>query len=173
MRRLTRLVAPLAVVVTLSGCVDTPTNTTVPPSSAASTGTPTTPTGAASPNPSPPEDDATVIPVPEAEATSQAAAIAAAEKAVAAFGRPDLPYQQWIDGLYPLMSQAGAAAYEGTDPQNVPVHQITGPGRILEGSTDVALIVEVPTDAGPYNVSLSRSITDAAWLADRIRPAGA
>jgi hypothetical protein len=171
MRRLAPLVLPLALVVTLSGCIDSTSNTTAPP--ATSTGTPTTPSAADGPNPSPPGDEATVIPVPEAEASSQIAAIAAAEKAVATFGQPDLPYQQWIDGLYPLMSQAGAAAYEGTDPQNVPVHQVTGPGRILEGSTDVALIVEVPTDAGPYNVSLSRSSTDAAWLADRIRPAGA
>jgi hypothetical protein len=161
MRRLAPLVVSLALVVTLSGCIDSTSNTTAPP--ATSTGTPTTPSAADGPNPSPPGD----------EASSQIAAIAAAEKAVATFGQPDLPYRQWIDGLYPLMSQAGAAAYEGTDPQNVPVHQVTGPGRILEGSTDVALIVEVPTDAGPYNVSLSRSSTDAAWLADRIRPAGA
>jgi hypothetical protein len=168
MRRLTVSVLPLAAIVALSGCVDT----TAPPP-VTSTGTPTTPSAVASPNPSPPGDDATVIPVPEAEASSKATAIAAAEKVVAAFGKPDLPYQQWIDGLYPLMSQTGAAVYEGTDPQNVPVHQVTGTGRILEGSTDVALIVEVPTDAGPYNVSLSRSSPDAAWLADRIRPTGA
>jgi hypothetical protein len=170
MRHLTPWLLPLAVVVTISGCVDTTSDSTAPPTA---TGAPLAPSISASPNPAPPADEATVIPVPEAEQSSQSAAITAAEKVVAAFGQPDLPYQQWIDGLYPLMSQAGAAAYEGTDPQNVPVHQVTDAGKILEGSTDVALIVEVPTDAGPYNVSLSRSSTDAAWLADRIRPAGA
>jgi hypothetical protein len=162
-------VLPLAALLTLSGCVaDTSHNTPLPSTSA--TGTPRPTDG---PNPTPPEDDATMVPVPGAAGTSQEAAITAAENAVAAFGRPDLPYQEWINGLYPLMTQTGAAAYEGTDPQNVPVRQVTGAGMILEGSTEVALIVQVPTDAGTYNVSLSRSSADAPWLADRIRPAGA
>ena len=47
----------------------------------------------------------------------------------------------------------------------------TGAGTILPASTEVALIVQVPTDAGPYNVSLSRPNAESAWLADRIRPA--
>jgi hypothetical protein len=161
----------LAALLTLSGCVaGTNTSDNSPLPSTSATDTPRLTDG---PNTEPPEDDATVVPVPEAAGTSQEAAIAAAENAVAAFGRPDLPYQEWINGLYPLMTQTGAAAYEGTDPQNVPVHQVTGAGSILDGSTEVALIVQVPTDAGTYNVSLSRASADAPWLADRIRPAGA
>ena len=112
-----------------------------------------------------------MAPIPEAAEASQTSAIAAAENVMVAFGQPQLPYQAWIDGLYPLMSQAGAAAFQGTDPQNVPVHQVTGAGTLLEGSTEVALIVQVPTDAGPYNVSLSRPTSEAPWLADWIRPA--
>ena len=122
-------------------------------------------------NPTPPVDNATADPVPEAGTDSQAAAIDTAEKAVAAFARPDLSYDEWINGLYPYLTQAGAAAYEDTDPARVPVRQVTGAGAILPASTEVALIVQVPTDAGPYNVSLSRPSPDAAWLADRIRPA--
>ena len=170
MKRAAVAAVPLAVLLTLSGCAsgaNTSANTPLPSSS--STGSPST-TG---PNPTPPVGDPTVAPVPEASETSQAAAIDAAEKVVTAFGRPDLPYQAWMDGLYPLMTQAGAAAYEDTDPTNVPVHQVTGDGKILDGSTEVALIVQVPTDAGLYNVSLSRTSADAPWLADRIRPAGA
>jgi hypothetical protein len=164
---------PLAALLLLSGCTtatsaDGGTSASTSPTSSGSTLAPRD-----APAGSLPEDDATVAPVPEAASTSQAAAIAAAEKVVAAFGRPDLPYPQWMDGLYPLMTQAGAAAYEDTDPQNVPVHQVTGSGTILPGSTEVALIVQIPTDAGPYNVSLSRTTPDGTWLADRIRPAGA
>lgn len=158
---------PLLAVLTLAGCV-APSGGTADPSNAPS-GSPTV-TSTNPVNPSPPVDDATVEPVPEAGEDSQATAIAAAEKAVTAFARPDLPYQQWIDGLYPYLTQTGAAAYEDTDPTRIPVHQVTGAGTILPASTEVALIVQVPTDAGPYNVSLSRPNDQSAWLADRIRP---
>ncbi|MEC5152620.1 hypothetical protein [Cryobacterium sp. GrIS_2_6] len=158
----------VAVLLTLSGCVGT-----TPSSSSSPDGSNTASALTRGPNPAPPKDDAAVAPVPEAAAASQTAAIAAAEKAVTAFGQPGLRYRAWIDGLYPLMTQAGAAAYEGTDPVNVPVHHVTGAGMIHDGSTEFALIVQVPTDAGLYNVSLSRTSPTAPWLADRIRPAGA
>lgn len=166
MKRAAAAVVPLLAALALAGCVNgaadpSPTQPTSSPSV-----TPTSPI-----NPTPPVDDATADPVPEAGTESQAAAITAAEEAVAAFGRPDLNYDEWINGLYPHLTQAGAAAYEGTDPARVPVRQVTGAGTILPASTEVALIVQVPTDAGPYNVSLSRTSPDAAWLADRIRPA--
>ncbi|SDZ48552.1 hypothetical protein [Herbiconiux ginsengi] len=157
---------PLLAALTLVGCVAQPAvDHTSPPA------TTVTPTFAASPNPTPPSDDAMIIPVPEASGDSKSSAIVAAEKVVATFGQPTLDAETWMNNLYPLMSQAGAKAHEGTDPAKVPVHNVTGTGRILDGSTDVALIVQVPTDAGPYNVSLSRAGTGAPWLADRIRPA--
>ncbi|NQX37100.1 hypothetical protein [Herbiconiux sp. VKM Ac-2851] len=159
---------PLIAALALTGCVADPVDNT------RSTSTITAaPNASTSPNPTPPVDDATVIPVPEAGDDSQKSALTAAEKVVATFAQPTLDPETWMNNLYPLMSQAGAAAYEGTDPAKVPVHQVTGAGKILDGSTEVALIVEVPTDAGPYNVSLSRTGPDAPWLADRIRPAQA
>jgi len=156
---------PLAAALTLTGCVTYGVTGPATPTA------PTTPTATNPVNPSPPLDDATVEPVPEAAADSQAAAVETAEDAVAAYARPDLSYDEWIKGLYPYLTQAGAAAYEGTDPARVPVRQVTGEGTILPASTEVALIVQVPTDVGPYNVSLSRTSPDASWLADRIRPA--
>jgi hypothetical protein len=170
MRHRTLTVLPLAAVLTLTGCINTSSTTpATSPSSSASSSTAAPATG----NPAGPEDDATVIPVPPADARSHSTAIAAAEHAVTTFARPNLPAGQWIDELYPLLSQTGAAAHEGTDPQNIPAHQVTGNGTVLPDATDVALLVEVPTDAGLYVVSLSRSSTDAVWLADRIRPAEA
>jgi hypothetical protein len=143
-------------------------------------GTPAPTVGSASPldgehDPDPEEtyvsDNATVVPVPKADATSQSDAIAAAERTITAFARPQLPYEQWIADLYPLLTQNGAAAHEDTDPSIIPAHTLTGPGTVLPRSTDLALIVQVPTDAGSYNVSLSRPTTTAPWLADQIRPA--
>lgn len=166
MKRATAAAVPLVAALALAGCVNsTDAVSSVSPSSSP-TVTSTNPV-----NPTPPVDDATADPVPEAGADSQAAAIDTAEKAVTAFARPDLSYDEWISGLYPYLTQAAAAAYEDTDPARVPVRQVTGSGTILPASTDVALIVQVPTDIGPYNVSLSRPSADAPWLADRIRPA--
>jgi hypothetical protein len=154
---------PLAVLLTLAGCASEGGDA----GNASSTSAPS----ASAHDEAHDHSKATVAPVPEAGSDSQADAITAAEDVVTAFGRPDLPYEEWIGGLYPLLTPVGAAAYEDTDPANVPVHQVTGAGTILPESTDVALIVQVPTDAGPYNVSLSRADASAPWLADRIRPA--
>ncbi len=152
---------------TVSGCVGSPdTPPPAVPSSSSTTGPVTSMSDEETPH-----DDATVAPVPEAGTGSSAAAIAAAEKVVTVFGQPDLEADTWIRNLYPLLSQAGAAAYEGTDPATVPVRQVTGPGTVLDGSTEVALVIQVPTDAGPYTVALSRTSTSSPWLADRIRPA--
>lgn len=150
----------------LAGCSG---NATPPDGVAAATQSPTSTNPI---NPTPPTDTgATVAPVPEADSDSQGAAIGAATAALTAYAQPELPYQEWINGLYPYLTQTGAAAYEDTDPARIPVREVTGPGIILPASTEVALIVQLPTDAGNYNVSLSRPNADAAWLADRIRPA--
>ena len=158
------LIAALA----LTGCVGATSSPTVAPPTS-STGAPSTPSGTAVPGA--PTDDASVLPVPEAGTDSRADAIITAEKIVTTFGQPTLDATTWMNNMYPLLTQTGAAAYEGTDPAQVPVHQVTGAGTILDGSTEVALIVQVPTDAGPYTVSLSRPAASVPWLADRIRPA--
>ena len=102
----------------------------------------------------------------------QTDAVAAATAAVTAFARLSLPEQQWWTELLPLLSQKGAVAYEGTLPSNIPVTTVTGAAVVLDASTDVATLVEVPTDAGAYIVTLVRGSTDEPWLAERIRPAG-
>lgn len=166
--RRTVAIAPLVLVLALAGCVGSNDQPAPAASPTRSSAPPTAPNPV---NPSPPFDDETVAPVPEAAEDSQSAAVTAAERAVTAFARPDLSYEEWIAGLYPHLTQTGAAAYEDTDPANVPAREVTGPGTILPASTEVALIVQIPTDAGLYNVSLSRPGADAPWLADRIRPA--
>lgn len=165
---MTRCTVPvLAALLMLTGC----TSDTATPETATSPSTSSGITPTAEPSePHTPHDEVTPLEAPEADAGSQSSAISAAERAVDAFANPQLPYQEWIEGLYPLLTQAAATAYEGTDPANVPATQVIGTGQVLAGSTEVALIVQVPTDAGLYNVSLSRPGGDAPWLADRIRP---
>lgn len=131
------------------------------------------PTSTLAPQPTetPVVDDAEVIAPDEASTDARAAALERADEIMTAFARPDLDADEWYAELVPMLSQSGGFAYEGTDPATIAAHQVTGAGTILEGSTDVALIVSVPTDAGDYLVSLSRGSTDAPWLANRIRPA--
>lgn len=148
-----------ALLVVLTGCSGPAPVSPVPATSLPST------------TPTEPVDDPEVIVAPTADADSQAAAIETAERATAAFARPQLNPRAWYDGMLPYLSQRGAEAYSGTDPSAIRVTAVTGDGAVLEGSTDVLLIVALPTDAGTYNITLTRSGVDEAWLVERIRPA--
>lgn len=118
-----------------------------------------------------PLDDAEIVTPPEAGSQSQTDAIAAATTVMTTFARPDLGAEEWWNAMLPLLSQQGAYAHQDTDPARIPVSAVTGTGEILEGSTEVSLIVRIPTDAGPYNITLTRPDSSSPWLAERIRPA--
>ena len=147
----------------LLGCTPEPPP---PPSS--------TPTPSESPLPADPQrplDDVEIVTPPEAGTQSQNDAIAAATTVMTTFAQPQLSAEEWWNAMLPLLSQQGAYAHEGTDPALIPVTAVTGAGEILEGSTEVTLIVRIPTDAGPYNITLTRPDSSSPWLAERIRPA--
>ena len=151
----------IAVISALSGCVQqsgpyaTPSSSSYLPSTA----------------PTSPIDDAEIAAAPEAGPDSQQDAIEAATEAMKTFAQPQLSADDWWAQMLPLLSQQGGVAYEGTDPAQIPAHQVTGAAIVLADSTDVSLIVQVPTDVGPYNITLTRPNASAPWLADRIRPA--
>ncbi len=46
--------------------------------------------------------------------------------AVTAFARPDLSPEQWWAELVPMLTPAATEAYVGTDPAQVPAHEVTG-----------------------------------------------
>lgn len=161
-RAATTVILAVATVTALSACIGqgpTPAATSTDPY-----GLPSTP-------PTAPVDDGAVTAAPEAGTGSQGDAIAAAIDVMETFAQPQLDADTWWTQMLTLLSQQGAVAYEGTNPAEIPVHQVTGAGTVLEGSTEVSLIVQVPTDAGLYNVTLARPSADAPWLAERIRPA--
>lgn len=159
---LTATVLAIAAVTALTACVD----------QSAPLPTLTGTTGESVPiNEGQPRDDAEVTAAPEAGKDSRQEALEAATTALSTFAQPQLGYDTWWEQMLPLLSQQGAIAYEGTDPSQIPVHQVTGAGVVVDGSTEVSLIVQLPTDAGLYNVSLTRQSAADSWLADRIRPA--
>lgn len=168
MRALLPAVTALLITVTLTGCVNTDAPVAPSPTSAS------TPSASTTVPATPPSDVVEAPPeIPDAGFESVASAVDAAEHVMTLFARPDLEAHEWIDGLYPFLTQQGGFAYEGTDPSLIPCHQVTGPGVVIGEASEYALIVQVPTDAGLYNVSLTRPTADAAWQTDRIRPAQA
>ena len=83
------------------------------------------------------------------------------------FARPpsSVSEQRWWARVAPHLTAAAAAAYAGTDPQNVPFTKVTGPATVLlsegpsdpftDASSDLVLLARVPTDAGWYRVEMT------------------
>lgn len=167
--------AILAVAVTIAGLTGCTSNNDATPSPSGTAASSAAPTTAASDGPtSTPTDglsDGTDIPTAKpADATSTAAAVTVAEKLMTAFARPNVDATTWINGLYPYLTQQAGSAYAGTDPAKVPVNKVTGAGSVVEGATQYALLVKVPTNMGDYVVSLTRKAPTDPWLAERVTP---
>lgn len=86
------------------------------------------------------------------------------------FARPRLDAKTWWSDLEPLMSPQAQQDYYGIDPALVPVTDITGPGALVKLDTRRVAIVHVPTDAGLYAITLSRSPEAPEWKVERIAP---
>lgn len=112
----------------------------------------------------------TTSPVPEWDQASRASALGAARDVMAAFARPDLPFDQWWAGLQPMLDQQASRDYSYMDPSVIPVTTVTGEGALLDEDSAYIARVAVPTDAGEYTVLLSRRDADAPWLASRMTP---
>lgn len=159
----------LAAALTLTACTTGADPNVIGPTAAPDMSTAPNPSASSTPSV---YDDATAQPAPDASEGAQQSAVDAAEKVVRTYAQPTLSPDEWAQQMTPLLSQSGAIAYEGQDPTTVPATKVTGSGKVLSGATDVALNVLVPTDAGDYNVALSRSGDSAPWLANEIRPTG-
>ena len=153
---------PLAIfflaVLALSGCGSTTagSSVSVPPPTSPSTPQPTGGT----------EGDLLPTTSPEEEAAAAQAAV----RVVQTFGQPELTPEAWMEAMYPVLSTKGATAYLHTDPANIPVTAVVGKPTVLTGLTATYAIVDVPTDAGLYTVTLTRDDDNSPWLAERIRP---
>lgn len=86
------------------------------------------------------------------------------------FARPSLDRATWWADLEPYLSAQAQADYLGVDPANVPVRRITGPIELVPLKTHLVAIAHVPTDAGLYAVTLSRSEAAPQWAVERITP---
>lgn len=87
------------------------------------------------------------------------------------FAQPQLSADDWWAQMLPYLANREVWPEREHRPRANPRSQVTGAAIVLADSTDVSLIVQVPTDVGPYNITLTRPNASAPWLADRIRPA--
>ncbi len=119
------------------------------------------------------EDTGEIIepqPVPQWDEASRVAVVAAAEAAMTAFARPDLDEETWWAGIEPLFTDEAAQRYAYVDPANIPVREVIAEGFIIDDASAYVAIVEVPTDAGRYQLVLNRRNAEAPWLVSRITP---
>ncbi|WP_380169632.1 hypothetical protein [Jannaschia sp. R86511] len=113
-------------------------------------------------------DDILVTPGP-APTWDEAALIAAASSArdaVAAF-TSDADDAVWWTTVSPLLSPTAQQAYVATDPAEVPGSTVLDVSTVLDAGSAYLARVLVPTDAGDYEVLLSRTESDAPWLVER------
>jgi len=108
--------------------------------------------------------------VPVWDRNSRKAALDAAEKVVRAYGRPDVSYDEWWNGLGPLLAPDAVQAYAYVDNEIILVDQVTGPAEIVDDTTAYVAIVAVPTNIGVYEITLSRLDGDSPWLTHRLTP---
>lgn len=134
------------------------------------TGTFTLPPTTAGDRGSDEEDQPTQVPVPVWDEASRQDALHTAEAALSAFARPDLAQEIWWEGFAPFLSPAAAAGYVATDPVNIPVSTVVGPGVLLEEGSPFLARVQFDTDAGAHVVLLSRADQGSPWLVEQISP---
>lgn len=178
-----RVALGLVATAVLAGCSSTPDPAPLSPSSSSpsssSTTQPAAPTSASS-SPYSLEDPSPVpqgpamhenVPsldreVPVWDAAAEATAITAAETFMRAFARGDLDASAWHAGISGLMTPGGADLFVGTDPENVSAAAVTGAGAALPSRSVYLAEIQVPTDAGTYLVTLSRTSADGPWLVE-------
>lgn len=114
-----------------------------------------------------PHDD-----IPTSSSTPSVQVTALAGRVVERFCRPTLSRQKWIAGLDPFLSLAGADAYSTVDPSRVACTRVTGSPRAGVGD-EYTRVVTVPTDVGPYRVTVTREAVSDPWLVFRVAPISA
>lgn len=119
------------------------------------------------------ELDGTPSPVSDVPVWDDEAADLAGQQAVAfmrAFARPDLPEAEWMQGIKGFLTSNGAEIYGTVDPANVPATEVIGEPTVHESFAAAVALVDVDTDAGTYQVTLTRIKQSDPWLVDYAEP---
>lgn len=105
------------------------------------------------------------VAVPPAQAREVAATAA---RFAARFARPLAPGQDgsWWAAVAPLLTAQSRVDFAGTDPSTVPYTTVLGAPRIVPfgDGTQLVAAVQVPTDAGPFEVIVVPAPDGSGWL---------
>lgn len=93
-----------------------------------------------------------------------------ARAAMTAFARPNLDRETWFTELRPYLSQRAGRDYAYLEPHVLPVNEVTGEPRLDEADTSLVLSVFVPTNAGEYELILTRDDGASPWQVSRFNP---
>lgn len=93
-----------------------------------------------------------------------------ARDAVAALANHGVTEADWWGAFSAFLSPEAAAAFEGIDPQNVSVTQVTGPAVVASTPSATEMTALVPTDVGQYLVTLNRQRLGAPWAVSLLTP---
>lgn len=107
---------------------------------------------------------------PDSDPDAAKEATAAAVLAVTAYCRPSLEKGAWIAALSPLLTDAGAVAYNTVSPATVPCTSVTGGSTARDGDNAYVFRINVPTNAGTYEVYVTRPATTDPWRVERMAP---
>lgn len=140
------------------------------------TGDPTSwPTPTLGDDDQPQDDDGAAGPAadPTWDDQSRQAAVAAAAAALVAYGQPSLDYQTWITQLGAHMDPAALDRYRLVDPSNIPIHTVdTASCQLVDDTSGWIGRVNCGTDAGVWQVMVSRTGQADLWVAQEFLPPG-
>lgn len=124
------------------------------------------------PGPQAPEME---VPQPGASwsAAAEKDALVTATQAMAAFANPMAGGPKWFEDLKPYLTPETAESFSYTDPHNVPVRAVKGPGTLIKDAANpFGAVVQFFTDAGMYSVQVVRIGDGAPWQVAAIAPTG-
>lgn len=127
-------------------------------------------TATQTPPPEHPDPSDTGAPLPTWDAVVTEEAQDQATAFMRAFARPDLSREDWYAGIAGFLSADAQEKYTTVDPRNIPATALTGEAVLADDSSVFLAVVEVPTDAGDFAVTLSRSEAGEDWTVERAEP---
>ena len=89
---------------------------------------------------------------------------------MAAFADHDRSYVEWWADVSQYLGYEATAAYEYTDPMNVPASTVTGDPQVVSAPTATEMSVLIPTDIGQYRIDLNRQAIGGQWTVSRFTP---
>lgn len=106
---------------------------------------------------------------PRWDESSRLAAVGLAEHATAAWINTAVSESSWRTGLKTWFPPSTLEYYADVDPRNIKAGRVRAAGaRVTDESSPYLAVVRVPTNAGAYEVTLSRATALEPWQVEQV-----